>query len=108
MRYKKVAILVGLVFIIGGGVFLLTMRESQRKLTLSDFEFLEPGMNMDEIVARLGEPDRTVGSGLYKPVYFVSGGGVVFLEFGIGRSNLRLAVYDSGDGVESVLVESLE
>jgi len=38
-------------------------------LTLGDFQFLRLGMSYDEIVARVGEPARDEGSGVYAYVY---------------------------------------
>jgi len=105
-KYKKVAIVIGVMFILGGAVYLLVIHKNQRhKLTLSDFEFLEPGMSLDKIVARAGDPDRDVGSGFYILEYDLADGGVVGLQFGGDPDSLLVAVYDSKDGTVIKLVE---
>ncbi len=107
MKYKKIVTLVGLVVILGSFFFWKT-RKSVTELTLSDFEFLEPGMSLDEIVARVGEPNRDVGSGFYMPVYDLADGGVVGLQFGGDPNNLLIAEYRSRDGKVKVLVNGQE
>lgn len=53
----------------------------QRRLTLSDFDFLEAGMSLEEIVERVGEPDRDVGSGIFLIQYDLADGRTVQLMF---------------------------
>lgn len=53
----------------------------QRGLTLSDFQFLEQGMSLEEIVDRVGEPDRELGSGISHFQYDLTDGRTLELVF---------------------------
>lgn len=107
MRYKKVAILVGLMVILGVGVYFLIMQKDQRRLTLTDFGFLGRGSSLDEMIARIGEPDRYIGSGLILLEYDLVNGGMVGLTFS-DQNTLQIAVYYRPDGETVVLFERQE
>ncbi len=47
----------------------------------SDFDFLKKGMSYKEIVERVGEADRDVGSGLYVYEYALADGSRIYLSF---------------------------
>jgi hypothetical protein len=47
----------------------------------SDFGFLKKGMSYQEIVTRVGEADRDVGSGLYVYEYALADGSRIYLSF---------------------------
>jgi hypothetical protein len=66
--------------IVGGGVYFLLNMQS-RQLALSDFDFLKPGMTREEIIRKVGEPDRIVGSGLYICQYNLTDGRKIMLSF---------------------------
>jgi hypothetical protein len=103
---KKWKVLVALAILVSIAVILLLVRvKGERKLTLSDFEFLEPGIGLDQIIARVGEPDRYIGSGFYMPEYDLVDGGVVGLQFGADPHHLLVAAYQSADGTTTVLVK---
>lgn len=86
MRYRKTvfAPLTLLLMVILGCALCLPScrpREGQRRLTLSDFDFLEIGMSLEEITERVGEPDRDVGSGIFLIQYDLADGRTVQLVF---------------------------
>ena len=72
-------------------------------LTLSDFAFLQRGMRLAEIDARVGSPDQVVGFGLYIFVYYLADGGRVELTFG-NPCYLEFAAYHYAGGRGGVLV----
>jgi len=48
---------------------------------LADFDFLELGMSYDEVVAKIGEADRDIGSGINLKVYQLEDGTELILSF---------------------------
>lgn len=48
---------------------------------LADFEFLELGMSYDEVVGKVGEADRDIGSGIFLMVYQLENGTELILSF---------------------------
>lgn len=105
---KQIAVFAVLLLILTGGVCLLLMTRDHSRLTLADFEFLEPGMSLETIVARVGEPDRDVGSGFYIPVYELADGSTIVLQFGGDPSELLMAIQESEEGTVTVIVEQQE
>ena len=86
MEYRKMvfATLASLLIVVLGCAFCLLSCRSQngqRRLTLSDFDFLEAGMSLKEITDRVGEPDRDVGSGIFLIQYDLADGRTVQLTF---------------------------
>jgi len=83
MRRKIVYSIIFLLtlLLIGGGVYFLHKGERSRQLELSDFDFLKPGISREEVVRRVGEPDRIVGSGLYICQYDLADGRKIMLSF---------------------------
>jgi hypothetical protein len=67
----------GSVFCISG----CSAQRDQRELMLSDFDFLERDTRLEEIVDRLGWPDRFVGSGLIAYQYDLADDRIVELSF---------------------------
>ena len=55
--------------------------ESDRKLTVENFESIELGNSLEEIENKLGEPDTWIGSGILRPVYFLQDMRVVVFHF---------------------------
>lgn len=72
-----------LIAVLGYAFCLLSCKPQgdQRKLTLSDFDFLEVGMSLEEITERVGEPDRDVGSGIFLIQYDLADGRTLQLVF---------------------------
>jgi hypothetical protein len=70
------------------------------KPVLSDFEFLELGMEYDQVVKRVGEADRDIGSGVHLMVYELEDGTEIVLSFPSLTSLAAAYVYDpeSGNG----------
>jgi hypothetical protein len=108
MKNIRLMVLFGLLLVLLGVVFLFIVPRERNKLTLSDFAFLEPGMSLPEIVDKVGQPDRDIGSGFYMPQYDLVDGGVVGLGFGGDPSNLLVAVHESKEGTVTVLVGDAE
>jgi hypothetical protein len=78
--------------VLGLVIILLIISCSVKSLpSLSDFSFIDIGMSYDDIVERVGEPDRDVGSGVYLFVYDLNDGGEIMLSF-ISLESLQ-AVY---------------
>lgn len=77
----------------------------QPELALSDFDFLEAGMGLEEIVERVGEPDRDVGSGVYLFHYDLADGRTVQLMF-IDPDALAGAQVRGEDGTWIVIIEA--
>lgn len=50
-------------------------------LSIKDFENLQFDSSLKEIIDIIGEPDAWIGSGVIRPVYFISGGKAVVLSF---------------------------
>lgn len=52
-----------------------------RDLSLTDFDFLRLGMSYEEVVAKVGEAKRDVGSGIHLMVYELKDGTELTLSF---------------------------
>ena len=48
---------------------------------LANFDFLELGMSYDEVVDKVGEADRDIGSGIFLMVYQLDDGTELILSF---------------------------
>lgn len=86
MKYRKTALAIFLLVLIILGMLHLMRSEKarishQRRLTLSDFGFLEIGMSLKEITERVGKPDRDVGSGIFLIQYDLADGRTLQLIF---------------------------
>ena len=68
------------------------------KPALSDFYFLQLGMEYDEVVARVGEADRDVGSGVHLMVYDLENGMELILSFPSRTSLAAAFIYDPESG----------
>ena len=82
ITYSIAALLV--LVIVGGVAYLLLFNDVEggsRQLRLSDFDFLKRGISRDEVVRKVGEPDRIVGSGLYICQYDLVDGRKIMLSF---------------------------
>jgi hypothetical protein len=64
------------------------------KPELADFDFLELGMSYDEIVSRVGEADRDIGSGVHLMVYELADGTEIVLSFPSLASLAAVHSYD--------------
>ena len=77
-----VAVLLLALVIVGSGICCVgKTNKGGRQLKLSDFDFLEPGISREEVVSKVGEPDRIVGSGLYICQYDLIDGRKIMLSF---------------------------
>lgn len=120
VRYRSIvrATLVALIFVSLVLVYWSIAREARRiqpGLILSDFHFLHRRTRIDEILDRLGEPSRTLGSGITGYQYDLADGRVVeliphtepFKVWIIERDGTRIDYFDSigeatiCDGTES-------
>lgn len=73
-------------------------------LTLDGFQLLRLGMTYDEIVARVGEPARDEGSGVYAYVYPLEDGTELILTFLRLESLESVVLYNPGDGSRQVIL----
>ena len=73
-------------------------QQGTSKSVLSDFEFLELGMEYDEVVTRVGEADRDIGSGVHLMVYKLKDGTELVLSFPSLTSLAAVYVYDPESG----------
>lgn len=105
MKCKKLIMLMLLIAVVGIHCY-LSACGSQRRLVLSDFDFLEPCMSLSEIMERVGKPDRDVGSGFYIYQYDLVDGSVVTLQFGGDSRCLLAAVVTADDGITTNLLEN--
>src|SRR4030065_2334488 len=79
------------------GVFLFAScggSEDGGKMSRSDFDFLRLGMSYQEVVARVGEADRDVGSGINIMVYDLSDGTQLMLSFPSLDNLMAVHLYD--------------
>jgi hypothetical protein len=95
-----------IIVVLGCAFCLLSCRSQnvQRRLTLSHFDFLEVGMSLEEITARVGKPDRDVGSGIFLVQYDLADGRTVQLTF-INPHKLIGAQVREKDGTWRDLIE---
>lgn len=75
-----IAALIVLIAILGIYIF-FNQEKGARHLRLSNFAFLKRGISRDEVIRRVGEPDRIVGSGLYICQYDLIDGRKIMLSF---------------------------
>jgi hypothetical protein len=68
--------------------------EDGGKMSRSDFDFLRLGMSYQEVVARVGDADREVGSGIHILVYDLSDGTQFMLSFPSLDSLMAVHLYD--------------
>src|SRR3989304_1407811 len=68
--------------------------EDSGKVSRSDFDFLRLGMSYQEVVARIGEADRDVGSGINIMVYALSDGTQLMLSFPSLDNLMAVHLYD--------------
>ena len=68
--------------------------EDSEKLSRTDFDFLRLGMSYQEVVARVGEADRDVGSGINIMVYDLSDGTQLMLSFASLDNLMAVHLYD--------------
>ena len=76
------------------------------KLSRSDFEFLRLGMSYQEVVARVGEADRDVGSGLSLMVYDLSDGTQLMLSFPSPDNLIAVHLYDPDRDTRELILGS--
>lgn len=69
-----------------------------RKLTEKDFDFLKKDMSLDEIKAKVGEPNGWVGSGIISPIYELENKNYIMLIFGVNYEKLQSAKIVDKDG----------
>ena len=76
------------------------------KPILSDFEFLELGMEYDQVVTRVGEADRDIGSGVHLMVYELEDGTELVLSFPSLTSLTAAYLYDPESGYRELILGS--
>lgn len=84
MREKRIIatlLILVLLVVIVVVIYLLVNKARKSPHELADFAFVEVGMSFDEIVDRLGEPDRDQAFGIYAPEYDLVDGHTVMLRF---------------------------
>jgi len=74
------------------------------KPVLSDFEFLELGMEYDQVVTRVGEADRDIGSGVHLMVYELEDGTELVLSFPSLTSLAAAYLYDPESGNQELIL----
>jgi 3-methyladenine DNA glycosylase AlkD len=91
MQYRKIGLIIlGLLLILGLGsaywLFVGRTQNDPKGLLLSDFDFLHQETRLDEVLDRLGEPDRILGqtTTIERHQYDLVDGRVVELIFGYG------------------------
>ena len=68
--------------------------EDGGKMSRSDFDFLRLGMSYQEVVSRVGEADRDVGSGIHIMVYDLTDGTQLMLSFPSLDNLIAVHLYD--------------
>ena len=68
--------------------------EDGGKMSRSDFDFLRLGMSYQEVVDRVGEADRDVGSGIHIMVYDLSDGTQLMLSYASLDNLMAVHLYD--------------
>ena len=79
-------------------------QQGTSKPALSDFDFLQLGMEYDEVVARVGEADRDVGSGVHLMVYDLENGTELILSFPSLSSLGAAFIYDPESGDRELIL----
>jgi hypothetical protein len=98
-RLVKIVLVLLLVAVLGY-VSWLTLRRRM----LSSFEFLERGMSLEEIIDRVGEPDRRLGSGILTAEYDLIDGRTVRLLI-LRQDEISAADVCDRDGTCTELLE---
>jgi len=75
-------------------------------LTRSDFDFLQLGMTYQEVVARVGEADRDVGSGIHLMAYDLSDGTQLVLSFPSLDNLIAVHLYDPDRDTRELILGS--
>jgi hypothetical protein len=68
--------------------------EDGGRVSRSDFDFLRLGMSYQEVVSRVGEADRDVGSGIHIMVYDLNDGSQFMLSFPSLDNLMAVHLYD--------------
>ena len=76
------------------------------KLSRSDFDFLRLRMSYQEVVARIGEADRDVGSGIHILVYDLSDGTQFMLSFASLDNLMAVHLYDPDRDTRELILGS--
>jgi len=80
--------------------------EDGGKMSRSDFDFLRLGMSYQEVVARVGEADRDVGSGIHIMVYDLSDGTQLMLSFPSLDNLVAVHLYDPDRDTRDLILGS--
>ena len=80
--------------------------EDGGKMSRSDFDFLRLGMSYQEVVARVGEADRDVGSGIHIMVYDLSDGTQIMLSFPSLDRLIAVHLYDPDRDTRELILGS--
>jgi hypothetical protein len=83
----------------------MTTQSAKRPLTRADFDFLQPDTGVQAVIARVGEPDLKVDSGIYLLQYNLVKGGMMGLTF-TDPDRLELVVYYDSSGGWQVLFQA--
>jgi len=80
--------------------------EDGGKMSRSDFDFLRLGMSYQEVVDRVGEADRDVGSGIHIMVYDFSDGTQLMLSFASLDNLMAVHLYDPDRDTRELILGS--
>ena len=103
IRFCLLAIVGGLVFAACDGN---ATQPGSSKPELSDFDFVELGMSYDEVVSRMGEEDRDIGSGIHLMVYELVDGTEIVLSFPSLTNLVAVHIYDPETGERELILGS--
>ena len=80
--------------------------EDGGKMSRSDFDFLRVGMSYQEVVDRVDEADRDVGSGIHIMVYDLSDGTQLMLSFASLDNLMAVHLYDPDRDTRELILGS--
>ena len=81
--------------------------ETDREITIEDFDGIELGSSIYEISNKLGEPDIWIGSGMLRPVYFLKDNKIAVFYFRLPAvcEDLKQIVLISDNGESQIIKE---
>ena len=74
-------------------------------LSVSSFDFLQTGMRYEEVVEKVGEADRDIGSGIHLMAYDLADGTEMILSFPSLDSLEAAYLYNPETGTRSPILE---
>ena len=80
--------------------------EDSGRVSRSEFDFLRLGMSYQEVVDRVGEADRDVGSGIHIMVYDLSDGTQLMLSFASLEDLMAVHLYNPDRDTRELILGS--